>query len=121
MSEKHICVHHLAGNCKYKHDCSKVHTEGSKLLDDNIRKKGTSVCSFYPKCIFSYEECKKIHVNPHNSGDMSEMIHFYYKILDISLTEKDKGKLEQIDKIRTLIKQDLVLLKDTYECLKSNN
>lgn len=122
MSElinKQLCTHHLNGICKYEHSCTKVHTDYSPLLISSIKEKGTSVCAFFPNCVYSQGDCKKLHVNPRNSGDMHELISYYYKIVDMAITETNKEKLEQISDVRTLINQTTIILKDTYDCLKS--
>lgn len=114
---KHICVHFLSGTCKYGERCTKLHVNSSPELLSEIERKGTALCNYHPTCIFSQEDCKRLHVTSKLNSEINEFKMYYNKILDIQTT--DPYKLGQIERIKTLIKMDLDFMKDTYECLKS--
>lgn len=113
---KQICMHFLNGNCKYGDRCTKIHINSSPELLLDIDKKGTAICTYFPNCKFSSDDCKRIHVVAKNNGDINEFKNYYCKILEINTT--DPGKLCQIDRVKRLVKHDLDFLKETYDCIR---
>lgn len=114
---KHVCVHFLSGNCKYGERCTKAHVNSSVELLNEIEKKGTAICNYHPTCIFTQEDCKRLHVEIRNNNEINEFRTYYNKVLDIQTT--DPYKLSQIERIKMLVKMDLEFIKDTYECLSN--
>jgi hypothetical protein len=116
---KHVCVHFLSGNCKYGDRCTKAHTSSTPDLLLEIERKGTAICNYHPTCIFSSEDCKRLHVTSKNTinNEINEMKTYYNKLMEIQTT--DQNKLYQIERIRSMIKLDLEFIKQTYDCLKS--
>lgn len=112
---KQICVHHLNGNCKYENKCSKMHIQAYPELLSEIEKKGNAICMYHPNCKFTSEECKRIHVTERLDADMNELNKYYYKLLELKIT--DPEKIQQINRIKNMIKHDLFFIKDTYNVL----
>jgi hypothetical protein len=112
---KQICVHHLHGNCKYENKCSKMHIEPYPELFLEIEKKGNAVCMYYPNCKFNSDECKRIHIMERSDNNMNELSKYYYKLLELKLT--DPEQIQQINRIKYMIQHDLMFIKDTYDVL----
>ena len=116
---KQICVHYLNNSCRYGEFCTKAHVKSTPELLYDIEKKGTALCTYHPNCVFSSKDCKRIHVTVRNSSDINDLISYYFKIMDLETVDKDK--MDQIERVRKLIKHDLEFIKDTYECLTENS
>jgi hypothetical protein len=114
---KQVCLHYLGGTCKYGEKCIKAHIHSSPEILIEMEKKGTIICNFYPNCVYTSSECKRLHVNARNGGDINDLCMYFFKIVEFNTNNKDK--LDQINRIRKLIKHDLDFLKDTYNCLNN--
>lgn len=118
MSEiKQICVHYMSGNCKYGTTCTKLHVFPTTELLQEIEKKGSIICNFYPNCKFSNTECKKIHIDIENQYDkeLLELRRLYLNL--VNYETKDSIKLNQIERVKFMIKHDIEMMKDTWNCL----
>lgn len=115
---KQICIHFLSGNCKYGPSCTKIHLTPSSDLLQEIEKKGPVVCNYYPNCKFTSSECKKLHIDVESQyeKDMSELRRLYIKIVNYETQEP--YKLDQINRVKYMIKSDLELIKDTLTILQ---
>lgn len=118
MSElKQVCIYFLSGNCKYGNNCTKVHITPTTNILNEIEKKGPTICNYYPNCKFSSIDCKKLHVDSESQHEkeITSLGKYYFKIIKYETT--DQYKLGQIERIKYMIKNDLDILKDTWECL----
>ena len=111
---KQICVHYLSGNCKYGATCTKVHICPSAETLQEIERKGPIICNFYPNCKFTQSECKKLHIDAENQyeKEMTELRRTYLTLINYD-TKSDQRKIDQIDRVKFMIKSDLDLIKDT--------
>jgi hypothetical protein len=112
---KQLCIHHINGNCKYGLKCNKIHINPNLELLQEIEKKGPILCNFYPNCKFDDNECKKLHIDidMYYLKEVLELKEIYAKI--ISFKTDDQVKLQQIERIKYMIKNDLSIIKDTWE------
>lgn len=122
MSElKQVCIHFMSGNCRYGSTCTKVHISPSVDILQEIEKKGTAICTFYPDCKFTSIDCKKLHIDSETryEKELIELKKYYLNIVTFETT--DPNKLNQIERIKFMIKGDLDIVKDTWTCLSECN
>lgn len=110
---KQVCVHFMSGNCKYGNTCTKVHVCPTTDILQEIDKKGPSICNFYPNCKFNSNDCKKLHIDSENQyeKELTELRKLYLKLINYETT--DFNKINQIERVKFMIKHDLELIKDT--------
>ncbi len=114
---KQVCIHFLSGNCKYGNKCTRIHITPTTSILEEIEKKGPIICNFYPNCKFTNEDCKKIHIDTETyyEKELSDLRKLYLKI--VNFDTNDIYKLQQIDKIKFMIKNDLDIIKLTWDCI----
>lgn len=112
---KQVCTHFMSGNCKYGSTCTKVHVSPTTELLHDIERKGSTICNFYPNCKFSNVDCKKLHIDIDNQyvKEIDEFKKLYIKIT--SFETNDQTKLNQIERIKFMIKNDLDIIRTTWE------
>jgi len=114
---KQICIHFMSGNCKYGPTCTKIHVTPTTELLNEIDKKGPTICNFYPNCKFTNSECKKIHIDIENQceKEINDFRKLYLKL--IYYDTNDEIKLDQIERIKFMVKSDFEIIKDTFQCI----
>lgn len=114
---KQVCVHFLSGNCKYGNACTRIHVSPTSDILKEIEKKGPVICNFYPKCKFNSNDCRKLHIDTENQyeKDFNEFKKFYLNIINYETS--NQFKLNQIERIKSLVKNDLDIIKDTWSCI----
>jgi UDP-N-acetyl-D-mannosaminuronate dehydrogenase len=133
MEVKHVCTYFLHGSCKYKNKCNKIHLSPTTELLEDIEKKGTAICNFYPNCKFTKDECRRLHVDVNentenvengttvqdtNDNIINKIKELYITILKYE-NNSDEAKVAQVNRIKYLMANDLDLLKNTVQCLSS--
>jgi len=118
---RQVCSHFMSGNCKYGHSCTKIHITPTTEILQYIEEKGYSICNFYPHCKFTSNECKKLHIDSDylHDKDINEFKKIYLKIINFETT--NSHKLVQVERIKSMIKSDIELMKDTLICLSECN
>ena len=112
-----VCNHFLTGICKYGERCTKAHVPPNPELLKEIDIKGTYICTFYPNCIFTSDKCRKLHVLK-NTTLIDDFKNNYNKVINFETNSREKQ--DQINKIKDMVRYDLMFIKHTYDMLNSN-
>lgn len=118
---KQVCIHFMSGTCKYGPTCTKVHVTPTSDILQEIEKKGPSICNYYPNCKFTRADCKKLHIDQdsqfetQSEKEFNEFRRNYFNI--INLETSNQVKLNQIERIKFMVKTDMDMVKDTWLCL----